>query len=186
MDKKQHFLKQFLKDKKTIGAVSPSSRFLAKKMLDNIDFSKKVFVELGPGTGVFTRKIVERIAPDATLFVFELHVPFYEKLKEEFSQEKRVVLINDSAEKIKDYLKKHHFEYADAVLSSLPLANFNAELTDSILKNIYESLRQGGEYRQFQYSLRCKKQIRNQFDNIKITFTSRNLPPAFVYSCKKK
>lgn len=186
MDKKQHFLKQFLKDKKRIGAVSPSSRFLAKKMLDNIDFSKKVFVELGPGTGVFTRKIVDHILPDATLFVFELHLPFYEKLKEEFGDDQRVILINDSAERIKDYLKEHHFECADVVLSSLPLANFNSELTDAILKNVHESLCKGGVYRQFQYSLRCKKQIRNQFENIKITFTSRNLPPAFVYSCKKK
>jgi phospholipid N-methyltransferase len=48
MPNKKSFLKQFWKEKKMVGAMAPSSRFLAKKMLENIDFSNaKVLVELG-------------------------------------------------------------------------------------------------------------------------------------------
>ena len=36
---KRNFIKQFFKDKKMVGAVSPSTRFLGDKMLENIDIS---------------------------------------------------------------------------------------------------------------------------------------------------
>ena len=83
---KRNFIKQFIKNKKMVGAVSPSSRFLGEKMLCNIDFSKeKIIVELGPGTGVFTDMIINRMAPDAKLLVFELNDNFFESLNERIS-----------------------------------------------------------------------------------------------------
>ncbi len=187
MSKKRDFLKQFFKQKKKIGAVSPSSRFLASKMLENIDFNNcKVIVELGPGTGVFTRKIIQNMADDAKLFVFELHEPFYLQLKKEFQNDKRVEIILDSAENIGEHLKSHSINQADVVLSSLPLANFNKDLVKSILNSIYDYLSMNGMFIQFQYSLRSKKQVDEIFDDTKLSFTPRNLPPAFVYTCIKK
>ncbi len=48
------FLHEFIKHPKHTGAVAPSSKILAKKMVDVIDFNKaKCIVELGPGTGGF-------------------------------------------------------------------------------------------------------------------------------------
>ena len=76
---KRNFIKQFFKDKKMVGAVSPSTRFLAEKMLENIDFNtSKLIIELGPGTGVFTDEIIKRMASDAVLLTFELNDNFYE------------------------------------------------------------------------------------------------------------
>jgi len=97
MPEKKGFLKQFWKEKKMVGAMAPSSRFLAKKMLKNIDFnSEKVIVELGPGTGVFTKEIIQKMAPDAHLLVFELNDNFYKALKKSIHDE-RVILIHDTA-----------------------------------------------------------------------------------------
>ena len=77
MAKKTAFLKQFWQEKKMVGAMSPSSKYLAHKMLRNIDFKKaKVIIELGPGTGIFTKKILEFMQPDAKLLVFELNDTF--------------------------------------------------------------------------------------------------------------
>ena len=82
MTEKKTFLKQFLKEKKMVGSIRPSSRFLTEKMLENVDFnSAKVIVELGPGTGVFTKKIIEKMAEDAVLLVFELNDNFFNLLK---------------------------------------------------------------------------------------------------------
>jgi phosphatidylethanolamine/phosphatidyl-N-methylethanolamine N-methyltransferase len=54
---KKSFIKQFWAEKKMVGSMTPSSRFLTQKMLKNIDFKKvKLIVELGPGTGVFYQK----------------------------------------------------------------------------------------------------------------------------------
>ena len=186
MSKKSYFLKQFFKQKKTVGAISPSSKFLAKKMLEDIDYSRdKNFVEFGPGTGVFTRTIVKKMAPDAKLLIFELHEPFFDGLKKEFENDQRVILIHDSAAKLNHYLEEYKIDEVDFIISSLPLANLNKKIVQNIIDNTYEALKKGGQYVQFQYTLKSKKSIQRRFKNIDIKFTSRNLPPAFVYNAKK-
>lgn len=184
---KRYFLKQFLKEKKTVGSVAPSSKHLAKKMLKDVDFENgRVFVELGPGTGVFTREIVKNMNPEAKLFVFELHKPFHDALKQEFENNKQVIIVNDSAEKICEVINAHNIKNVDAILSSLPLANFNKKLVQEILNNAHKALKVEGVYVQFQYSLKSKKYIKRVFNNLDLTFTARNLPPAFVYTSEKK
>ena len=186
MSKKRYFLKEFFKEKKTVGAISPSSKHLGKKMLENIDFKKtKIIVELGPGTGVFTRMLTSKLADDGKILLFELHDGFYENLKKEFSQDKRVIIINDSAENIGKHLKEHNLNQVDVVLSSLPLTNFNNKLVMGILKQSHQYLTQSGLYIQFQYSLNAQKALKKVFNTVRISFTPRNIPPAFVYTCTK-
>lgn len=165
--------------------MSPSSRFLAKKMLESIDFERmKVIVELGPGTGVFTRRILKELHPDGIMLVFELNDNFMQLLKKEFT-DPRVHLIHDSAEKIGEYLEKYGVSQADAVVSSLPLANFPDELRNRILQESHRVMGSESLYVQFQYSLNAKKAIKNRFHQVNISFTPVNFPPAFVYTCKK-
>lgn len=168
-----------------VGSMAPSSRFLAKKMLESIDFQhSKVIVELGPGNGVFTRKILEQLRPDGVLLVFELNDEFMALLKKEF-HDPRVHLIHDSAEKIGDYLHKFGLKQADAVISSLPLANFPQELKERILKESHKVMHEKALYVQFQYSLNAKSHIKSTFKKVSISFTPANFPPAFVYTCRK-
>jgi len=168
-----------------IGSVRPSSRFLAKKMLRSIDFnSDKVIIELGPGTGVFTFEIIKKMKPDAILLVFELNITFIRNLRKLIKDE-RVLLINDSAEKIEEYLIKYNLEKADVIVSSLPLSNFPDELKESIVLNSHKSLKKNGKFIQFQYSLANKEMFAAIFNKISTTFTLLNFPPAFVYTCIK-
>ncbi len=179
------FIKNFWKEKKMVGAMSPSSSFLAKKMLQDIDFSTaKVIVELGPGTGVFTKKIIEKMTPDTQLFVFELNEAFIHSLQRKI-QDPRVHLIHDSAENIGQYLAEKGIKEADAVISSLPLTNFPKEVKENILDESKRIMKKEGYYVQFQYSLNAKKLIKERFSKVEIRFTPINFPPAFVYSCQK-
>ena len=67
-----------------VGSVIPSSRFLSKKMLQPIDFKRaKVIIELGPGTGVFTKELVLQKHPNCQFVVIELNDAFFEDLKNE-------------------------------------------------------------------------------------------------------
>ena len=186
MPKKKSFIQQFWKEKKMVGAMAPSSRFLAEKMLQNINFhSAQVLIELGPGTGVFTDKILKKMRPDAKLLVFELNDNFYNSLKNRIT-DSRVILIHDSAEMIEKYLTENNLMEADVVISSLPLANFPSELRDAILHVSHKTLKDSGVYIQFQYSLQSKKNIQKVFPLVSIKFTPLNFPPAFVYTCKKQ
>lgn len=187
MSNKKSFLQHFWQQRKKIGAVKPSSKYLASKMLSPIDFKNaKTIVEFGPGTGVFTRKIVQNMNPNTNLYVFELHKPFFAQLKEEFKNHTNVHIIFDSADKLEQHINSSENQNVDYVISSLPLANFNKSLVKSILETSRKMLKKNGYYIQFQYSLKSKRLLNSFFNDIDVKFTSRNIPPAFVYICKKK
>jgi phospholipid N-methyltransferase len=185
MAEKKSFIRQFWKEKKMIGAMAPSSRFLAAKMVKVIDFkTANVIIELGPGTGVFTKELLKNMRPDAKLFAFELNDAFYDVLKNSFD-DNRLFLIHDSAEKMQDYLNEQGVKEADVVVSALPLSVFSDSLRDAVLDASSSCLKENGQYVQFQYSLYSKKHIKKRFSKMSIDFTALNLPPAFIYSCKK-
>ncbi|MBI1837924.1 MAG: phospholipid methyltransferase [Flavobacteriia bacterium] len=185
MAEKKTFLKQFWKEKKMVGSIRPSSRFLTEKMLENVDFqNSKVIIELGPGTGVFTKKIIESMSADTVLLVFELNDNFHALLHNEI-KDPRVILIHDSAEKIDQYLMMNNLHAADVIISSLPFANFPEDLRDRIIQKSFSSLAPKGLFVQFQYSTQSKKILKNIFKDVSISFTPLNFPPAFVYTCKK-
>ena len=167
-----------------VGAVSPSSKTLGRKMLSNIDFlTDKLIVELGPGTGVFTDEIIKKMAPDAKLLVFELNDNFYEALSERIT-DPRVKIIHDSPEFIHKYIGET--EKLDVVISSLPLMGFPTILRQTVVNESYNCLKSKGRFIQFQYSLQSKKLLESIYENVKIQFTIKNFPPAFVYCCSKK
>lgn len=179
------FISEFFKNKTEVGAVAPSSKFLGNKMYGEIDFSKvKCMVEFGPGTGVFTKEILKRMKPDACMIIFETNPSFYYKLKEEIKDE-RAIIVNESAEKIGEYLALENQDKADYIISSLPLTVFPKELKENILNGAVEYLSDNGQYIQFQYSLNAHKLLKEKFNSVKLAFSLINIPPAFVYKCSK-
>ena len=180
---KRAFISEFIKERKTVGAIAPSSKFLMRKMLNKIDFSKDLnIIELGPGTGIFTAEIQKRMSIKSNLFSFEINTAFYDQLNTKFN-DKRIRIINDSAEKMKNYLSKENIQKANVVVSSLPLAVIPPKIKENILNSVLNILDENGIYIQFQYSLNAKKLLQSKFENIDIQFTPLNLPPAFVYNC---
>ena len=173
------FLTEYLRKPFVIGAVAPSSRFLAAKMLKPVDFKNaRTIVELGAGTGVFTKRILTRMRKDAQLHVFEIHPPFVEKLSR--IKDKRMNLVPQRAEQL-----AKHVAQADAIISSLPLMAFPTPTVRKIIAEVKKSLKPGGIYVQFQYGLKSKKLLARHFDDVSIDFTPLNIPPAFVYRCRK-
>lgn len=182
MATKRSFLKQFFKDK-SVGAMAPSSRFLAAKMLNHVPIKDaKVIIELGPGTGVFTEKIIQKMGSETQLIVIELNDHFYENLQAKI-QHPNVHLVHDSAEQIQQILSDLNLEKADLIISSLPLAMFPSELRHNILDAARDNLLPKGHFVQFQYSLQAHSMLKKFFRNVKLDFTPFNFPPAFIYTC---
>ncbi len=182
---KSSFLKQFFKQKKMVGSIAPSSRFLSAKMLNHLPLKQaKFIVELGPGNGVFTEKILAKMGDDSQLLVIELNEEFHNELSAKITHP-NFNLFHDSADQLGVLLKQIGGEKADIIISALPLANFPSDLRDSLLDIIQTYLKDDGYFVQFQYSLQAKKYIKKRFPSTKINFTPLNLPPAFVYSCQK-
>lgn len=184
MRNKLKFFKEFWKERRVVGAISPSSIFLAKKMISSIDFkSAKILVEFGPGTGIFTKEILKKMRKDATLLVFETQKTFCDQIEAEIKDE-RMVLINDSAEKIGEYLQKNGCDLADHIISSLPFTVIPTQIKNSILTQSVKFLSDKGSFLQFQYSLNAHKLLKSKFKYVKLDFTPMNIPPAFIYRCQ--
>lgn len=179
------FLKTFFEERKQVGAVAPSSRYLVRKMCDKIDFNEAVnIIELGPGTGVFTEEMLKRSRPDAKIFLFELNDQFYKLLKKKFD-DPRIVLFNRSAEDLDIVRKECGVKEIDVILSSLPLTVIPDPVKKRIIIKSYDVLKEGGKYIQYQYSLNAKKLLKMKFDDLKTAFTTINIPPAFIYVATK-
>jgi phospholipid N-methyltransferase len=152
-------------------------------MFGKLNYSDaKVIVELGGGRGVFTHEILKLMSSDCKLLVFEVNEVFCNKLNSEI-QDKRVTIINDSAEHIGTYLHQHKFQKADFIISSLPLSMFSLELKESILQNATSFLSEVGQFLQFQYAPFDYKRLKTHFGKVKMNFSLLNFPPAFVYRC---
>lgn len=179
------FLAEYIKNIREVGAVAPSSRYLARKMCEPIDFTTaKVIVEYGPGTGVFTQELVDRMMPGTKLLLIESNVVFYHKLSAQFSKSSSVIVEQASAEAVTRLLKKHSLAAPDAVVSGLPFAALPGDVSKSILKTTKRLLGAKGMFITFQYTLLKKGLIENYFDTVTLTRELRNIPPAYVLSCK--
>lgn len=173
-----------IKSFKTSGTITPSSKVLIKALLAPIDFTAaRCIIELGPGTGCVTRSILDRMHPDCVLICFEVNSDFIGQL--EALQDSRLRVVNACASSIRTILDDLDIVEVDHIVSSLPLALIDDEVVKRILESVRANLREGGRYLQYQYSLSNYAELKPIFKNVKLDFTFRNMPPAFVYECTK-
>ncbi len=186
------FLKQSLSEPKSIGAITESSEELTQCIISMASLhTAKTVIELGPGTGVFTEEILNNIRPETFFFALETNPHFVEKTKERCPD---TLVHHDSATEICRYLELHNKKNADTIISSLPFASFDEELQTKILGEIRASLSHNGEFLTFAYihsilldeGKEFSKQLHAHFSKIKKSEVIwKNMPPAFVYYCKK-
>jgi len=156
---------------------------LDNKMLINVDFNRDInVVELGPGTGVFTTKMLKKMSFNSKLLSIELNQYFASKIDAKIN-DNRFTLVCDSAEKIENICQSINFPKVDYIISSLPLAILPSRLKINIINECKNILRDSGSFLQFQYSLNAKNLLNKKFKEVNVSFTPLNLPPAFIYHC---
>ncbi len=187
---------QALADFRTVGAVAPSSRYLTRAMTSPLPLQRaQVVVELGCGTGALTRVLLDQMPRQSVLLAFEINPRFASYLRQRIS-DPRLVLINASAENIRQELTRRGYKQADAVVSSLALTLMSERTKQAILRKSCAMLKPGGVFTQYLYvhGLHWKdgrpeffagaRVLRRHFKRVEQTIVWRNLPPAFVYTCR--
>ncbi len=186
------FLQQFLMDPRSIGAIAKSSEELASVMVESahLPFASSV-VELGTGTGAFTEKIVERISPGCNFIALELNPYFARVTRGRFPQ---IQVYNESALNIRNILSLHRLENCECIISGLPWASFSSEEQERMIAEIEKALAPDGEFRTFSYlqsimlpsGIHFRKLLERHFSQVeKSKIVWNNIPPAFVYVCRK-
>ena len=173
-----------IKSIKTSGTITPSSKRLIRRLLAPIEFhSARCIVELGPGNGCVTRALLKRMHPDCKLICFEVNSDFVSQLSS--LNDPRLRVFNACASNIREVLEQLDIVEVDHIVSSLPLALIDDDVVVDILASVKANLRDGGRFLQYQYSLKNYSDLTPIFKDVKLRFTLRNMPPAFVYECIK-
>ncbi len=108
------FLQMFVKTPRTVGAIAPSGRALAAEIIRQAGVKRaRTVVELGGGTGAFTRSIVDQAREDALILSIEINPTFAKILSSRFE---RVCVFTDSAERVGEHLRSLGCSSADCIV----------------------------------------------------------------------
>lgn len=173
------YLKSFIKDR-DVASVTPSSKFCVRKLNAHINFeSTKTIIEYGPGTGIFTKSLLEHLPEDGRLFAFETNDLFIEKLNH--INDPRFHLFHNSVEDMLELLPADVIGSADHVVSGIPFSFFDWELKISIMEKTKTVLRNGGSFLAYQTPGHMEEPLTHVFGNVEKDLCWRNIPPYYIY-----
>jgi len=181
-----HFFRSWMSNPLRVASVAPSGESLARLITKEIAPMDGPVIELGPGTGVFTRALLARGVAQSDLTLIEYGPEFVPGLQRRFPEAR--VLQMDAAK----LAQSHIFDGDEvgAVISGLPLLSMSPRKVTAILGGAFTYIRPGGAFYQFTYGPRCPVP-RPILDRLglkatRIGGTVRNLPPASVYRISRR
>jgi len=174
-------IREFIKDKK-VGAAFSTSKHVIKKMLGNIDFDKaNLLVEYGPGKGVITKHLLERMRKDAVLYVFETNEKFIKDLLN--IRDKRLVIVNADAEDAKIILKnRYKVSKVDYIISTIPFTFIDRRKRKRVITKTYNLLNENGKFITYQYTGLIYQLIKQKFNQTRVIAAVLNIPPAIIFT----
>ena len=172
-------------DDRSIGSVTPSSRFLVERMVKSAELADaKLVVEYGPADGVITRDLLKKMSPDARLIAVEfnekMHAALLEKVKDP-----RLTAIRGDVRRIDDLLAAQGVTAVDRIVSCIPFALFTGRERHEILTKTTNLLAPGGRFVAFGYTTHLITMLKDYFRDVDIQFEVRNIPPSFIFTALK-
>lgn len=179
------FVREWLRHPLDIAAVAPSGKALASLITREIDGLSGAVLELGPGTGVFTRALTRRGVAERDLTLVERSSSFAGLLKSRFPAS--TILNVDAAD-----LQTSRLQAAQrfgAVVCGLGLRNMTSSQVEGIIQGSFAVLAPTASFYLFTYGGRCSVPDdvldRLGLTAVKVGSTLRNLPPASVYRLQR-
>lgn len=172
------FLRAWISAPLRVASAVPSSQSLAEIVTQGIGPESGAVLELGPGTGVFTRALIGRGVDERNLTLVELGSEFADLLAHRHPD--ATLLRMDARDLGAAPLRLH-----GAAVSGLPLLSMSRDKVIDILRGAFRCLKEGAPFFQFTYGPRSPvpRDILSQLDMsaVPVGFTLRNFPPATVY-----
>jgi phospholipid N-methyltransferase len=181
------FLREFLRRPRQIGSVTPSSRFLERRIVELAAAgSARVVVELGAGTGGTTRAILDAITPNATLLVVEINPQFCALLRR--IEDPRLIVHCGSADALHHALARYGLPAPDVVISGIPFSTIDRRAGSLIVATISSVLAPGGCFvaLAYRWSTQVDDLSRPLLGSAHVEMELLNLPPARLYRWQKR
>ncbi|WP_205749066.1 class I SAM-dependent methyltransferase [Frigidibacter oleivorans] len=177
------FLAAFLRSPRRIASALPSGAALSDIMVRDIPLGVPI-LELGAGTGVFTRAMLHQGVAEADLTLIERHPGFARRLA---ACHPRARVLDGDAARLGRHLAKGDVA---AAISGLPLLSMSTATKFRILASVFGALCRDGALYQFTYGPRAPVPAamlkRLGLVAEEVGFTWRNLPPARVYRLSRR
>jgi phosphatidylethanolamine/phosphatidyl-N-methylethanolamine N-methyltransferase len=180
------FLVQYLRNPKEVGALLPSGSPLANIMTREIASNLGPVLELGPGTGSFTRAILARGIKPQDLTMVETNSEFCTLLQRDFPGA-HVHCMNAA-----DISKQDLFDgrKVGAVVSGVPFLLLQPSEAKAILKAVFEVMHPDAALYQVTYGFTAPfpREVLKALDLVATHAgrTLRNAPPASCYRLKRR
>jgi phosphatidylethanolamine/phosphatidyl-N-methylethanolamine N-methyltransferase len=187
------FLARFVRSPRSVGAIAPSSRYLARRMIEGLEVGAGGrVIEFGPGTGAFTGAIARRLPAGARYLGIERDPVFVAALERRWPS---LEFACDSVENLLSIAEARSALPLDHIVSGLPFARLPRTVTLPVLDAAHRSLRPGGTFTTFQYihayplpaARAFRREMQRRFGPpFARRAVVRNLPPAFVLAWRKE
>jgi phosphatidylethanolamine/phosphatidyl-N-methylethanolamine N-methyltransferase len=185
-----HFVREFLRDPRSIGAIAPSSSALAQAMSTAADLSSRTTIfEFGPGTGAFTRSISAQLRPDQRYVGIEQNARFASLLADKFPH---MTFVCGSVENLQDIAERVGVSAIDAIICGLPWASLPLVTQTRTFEAMRALMPANSVFATFAYlqglllpnARALRARLDAEFSNVTSSpVVWRNLPPAFIYKC---
>lgn len=177
------FIKKFLQKGRNISAATPSSRWLAEAVCNDVDFSKpSTIVELGVGTGAITEVLIDRLRAHHRYVAVEYDSEFCDIFRQRFPT---VDLIEGDASVIEGQLANRGISKVDYVLSGLPTPNLPVESAVKLMRWMRQALTPDGLFAQITVvPLIYRGFYKRFFSDVRYDMVWLNAPPGGVYQCR--
>ena len=174
------FFRQWLRSPKSMGAVIPSSRVLARAVTEAVRWRPgQHVIELGAGTGAISQGLMAAGLPPEALMMIELDRPLFEYLRGRFPA---VRVINGDATRLIDIVRQQGITEVGTVISGLPMVGMPFAFQEAIIEQGFKTTRPGGFMLQYSYSPVPPVPAKKLGIKAKVArFVPRNFPPAFVW-----
>jgi len=176
-----HFYRAWRANPKGIGAVLPSSPALAAAITREIRPADGPVLELGSGTGAFTRALVARGVPQVDLALIEMDGEFARQLEAQYPMAQ---VCQVDAGRLAD-TPLLDGRRAAAAVCGLPLLNMPLRQQVNILRGAFVHLQPGGAFYLFTYGWRCpiapRVLARLGLRARRLSTVYLNVPPAQVW-----
>jgi phosphatidylethanolamine/phosphatidyl-N-methylethanolamine N-methyltransferase len=178
------FLMNWIESPLKTGSVIPSSKELAMKMAESVDFALPgLIIELGPGTGPVTQALLDRGLDPARLILVEYSDDFVKLLRERFPA---VTVIQGDAYGLDKTLEAYAREPIAGIISSLPLLTRPDDERSKLLDIALRLLQPGAPFVQFTYAKASPVPLTDGIEAAVSKRIWRNIPPACVWTYRRK
>lgn len=179
------FFQAFLRSPRVVASVIPSSSLAVRRVVRTAEpEAAKVVVELGGGTGCMTRALLQAMAPEGRLLVFERMADFIPALDR--IADERLQVVHGCASSIRAELATRGYPAADLVISGIPFSTLPEILAGEIAAEIHAALRPGGCFIAYQFNDRVVDYTRPLMGAPDVEFVLYNVPPVRLFTWRKQ